>query len=79
MIERQLDLFGDPSGRIPLYLLQRSPRLRRRFLNVMPVEPKARDCAELLQHGLIEPVTDGFNSGKRRFQPSSRGFALLDR
>jgi hypothetical protein len=79
MVERDLDLFGDPSGQILLYLLQRSPRLHRRKTSpkVQPVEPRARDCAELLERGLIEPVTDGNDSGKRRFQPSSRGLALL--
>lgn len=79
MSEGELYLHGDPSGQVPLFLLP--SRLRRgvKLPRAKPVEPKAQYCAELLKHGLIEPMTADAESGIRRLQISKKGRDLLMR
>jgi hypothetical protein len=77
MGESGLHLHGDPSGHVPLFLLSLQPRRRVKLPKVKPVETKAQYCTELLEHGLIESVTAGVESGDRRLQISEKGRALL--
>lgn len=79
MRESELYLHGDPSGKVPLFLLPLRPWRRSRFglPKVKPLEPKAQYCAELLEHGYIEAMTAGVESGDRRFQVSEKGRVLL--
>ena len=75
----ELCLLGDPSDEVPLFLLPLRLRRRVRLPNVGPVEAKAQYCRELLERGLIEPMTAGAESGDRRFQISGKGCAVVMR
>jgi hypothetical protein len=77
MGERELYLHGDPSGQVPLFLLPMRPRRRAGLPKAKPLEAKVEYCAELLERGLIEPMTAGVATGDRRFRISESGRALL--
>ena len=79
--ERELCLFGDPSGEIPLCVVSLRPAgsSPKNVKNGVrhKVDYAAHYCAELLGHGLIEPMTTASELGDRRFRVSERGQALL--
>ncbi len=78
--DRDLFLFGNPSGEVPLYALSCQPAggsPKNRNGAAQRVDYAAHYCAELLEHGLIEPVTPGAEVGDRRFQTSEKGRAFL--
>ena len=59
MSECELYLHGDPSGQVPLFILPLRPWRPGKLPKVKPVETNAQYCAELLEHGFIEPMTVG--------------------
>jgi hypothetical protein len=78
MSESELYLQGDPSGLVPLFLLPLRPWRRVKLRVAKPIEATAQHCAELLDDGLIEPITTGVQSGDRRFQISKKGYRALN-
>jgi hypothetical protein len=78
--ERDVFLFGNPSGEVPLYALPwrpagSSPKNMNGAAQI--VDYAAHYCAELLEHRLIEPMTKASERGDRRFRVSESGQALL--
>jgi hypothetical protein len=71
LVEDGFVLFGNPSRDVPFFLL---PTDLKRTASGTIDPPVARDCVELLKHGLIEPFAANCgDEGARLFRVSEFG------